>query len=506
MRIHVTFTDRVGITQEVLALLGARNLNLDAVEMVPPNVYIDAPELRQEVLHELHGALLRVRGVLSVQIVDMLPGQRRSLHLDALLAAMGDPVLAVDAQARVLLANPRLIDLCGRQPAGESLSTLFDEPGLAEHLMEKGFRLPMHEVSLGGQPLLLDATPIRGTGDALDGGLMTLYPPSRIGERLSLLHHDHAEGLQGLIGRSAPLMQLKARVRKVAGLDAPLLIQGETGTGKELVARACHALSARREEPFLALNCAALPESLAESELFGYASGAFTGAQRGGKPGLLELADRGTVFLDEVGEMSPYLQAKLLRFLSDGCFRRIGGEREVRVNVRVLCATHRNLAKMVGEGSFREDLYYRLNGLVLQLPALREREDRPQLLAQLLAEESRGRSIVLDEDVRQVLLDHPWPGNVRQLRNVLRTLVALSEGGRVHLADLPVDIRRAAQPKPAPEAEAPADCLLDAERGALLAVLEAQRWHMSRTAQQLGISRNTLYRKLRRHGLSRSVP
>ena len=201
MRIHVTFTDRVGITQEVLALLGARNLNLDAVEMVPPNVYIDAPELRQEVLHELHGALLRVRGVLSVQIVDMLPGQRRSLHLDALLAAMGDPVLAVDAQARVLLANPRLIDLCGRQPAGESLSTLFDEPGLAERLMEKGFRLPMHEVSLGGQPLLLDATPIRGTGDALDGGLLTLYPPSRIGERLSLLHHDHAEGLQGLIGK-----------------------------------------------------------------------------------------------------------------------------------------------------------------------------------------------------------------------------------------------------------------------------------------------------------------
>ncbi|WP_160286078.1 sigma-54-dependent transcriptional regulator [Pseudomonas knackmussii] len=453
MRIHVTFTDRVGITQEVLALLGARNLNLDAVEMVPPNVYIDAPELRQEVLHELHGALLRVRGVLSVQIVDMLPGQRRSLHLDALLAAMSDPVLAVDAEARVLLANPSLIELCGRQPAGESLSSLFDEPGLAEHLREKGFRLPMHEVSLGGQPLLLDATPIRGGGDALDGGLLTLYPPSRIGERLSVLHHDHAEGLQGLIGRSAPLTQLKARVRKVAGLDAPVLIQGETGTGKELVARACHALSSRREEPFLALNCAALPESLAESELFGYASGAFTGAQRGGKPGLLELADRGTVFLDEVGEMSPYLQAKLLRFLNDGCFRRIGGDRETRVNVRVLCATHRNLTKMVGEGSFREDLYYRLNVLNLQVPPLRERGQDILLLAEHFLRQActqiQRPPCRLAPATHPLLLGNRWAGNVRQLQNKIFRAAAICEGDVIEVGDLEVagtelDTRQAA--------------------------------------------------------------
>jgi TyrR family helix-turn-helix protein len=432
MRIHVTFIDRVGITQEVLALLGARNLNLDAVEMIPPNVYIDAPALSRGVLDELHHALLRVDGVQAVELVDILPGQRRHLQLDALLAAVSDPVLAVDPGGQVLLANPALVALYGREPAGEPLSSLFAEADLAQRLIDKGFRLPMCEVSFQGQALLLDATPISGGADALVGGLLTLYPPSRIGERLASLHHDHAEGLDALLGKSAVLKDLKARLRKVASLDAPLLIQGETGTGKELVARACHAMSARRDAPFLALNCAALPESLAESELFGYSAGAFTGAQRGGKPGLLELADSGTVFLDEVGEMSPYLQAKLLRFLSDGCFRRIGGDREVQVNVRVLCATHRNLERMVGEGSFREDLYYRLNVLNLMVPPLRERGQDILLLAEHFLRQACAQiqrpPCRLAPATHPVLLGNRWSGNVRQLQNVIFRAAAISEG------------------------------------------------------------------------------
>ncbi|MCO6055797.1 sigma-54-dependent transcriptional regulator [Pseudomonas sp. MOB-449] len=432
MRIHVTFIDRVGITQEVLALLGARNLNLDAVEMIPPNVYIDAPTLSRAVLDELHHALLRVDGVRAVELVDILPGQRRHLQLDALLAAVSDPVLAVDPDGQVLLANPALVSLYGREPAGEALSSLFAEADLAQTLIGKGFRLPMCEVSFQGQALLLDATPINSGADALAGGLLTLYPPSRIGERLASLRHDGGEGMEALLGKSPPLKQLKARLRKVASLDAPLLIQGETGTGKELVARACHTLSARRDASFLALNCAALPESLAESELFGYSAGAFTGAQRGGKPGLLELADSGTVFLDEVGEMSPYLQAKLLRFLSDGCFRRIGGDREVQVNVRVLCATHRNLERMVAEGGFREDLYYRLNVLNLIVPPLRERGQDILLLAEHFLRQACAQiqrpPCRLAAATHSLLLSNRWSGNVRQLQNVIFRAAAICEG------------------------------------------------------------------------------
>ncbi|MBF3130375.1 sigma 54-interacting transcriptional regulator, partial [Pseudomonas aeruginosa] len=253
MRIHVSFIDRVGITQEVLALLGGRNLNLDAVEMVPPNVYIDAPTLSPEVLEELRAALLGIRGVQAMTVVDILPGQRRRLQLDALLAAMADPVLAVDGKGLVLLANPAFSERCGRDPAGERLASLFDDETLEDALVEQGFRLPLREVTFMGQALLLDATPItEGPGEGerhLAGGLLTLYEPNRIGERLAALHHDHAEGFEMLLGDSQPIRTLKTRAQRVAALDAPLLIHGETGTGKELVARGCHALSARHNSP-----------------------------------------------------------------------------------------------------------------------------------------------------------------------------------------------------------------------------------------------------------------
>ncbi|WP_028621932.1 sigma-54-dependent transcriptional regulator [Pseudomonas sp. Ant30-3] len=437
MRIHVSFIDRVGITQEVLALLGGRNLNLDAVEMVPPNVYIDAPTLSPEVLEELRDALLSVRGVQAMTVVDILPGQRRHLQLDALLAAMTDPVLAVDSAGKVLLANPALISLYGREPAGESVADLFADPALLDALLENGFRLPLREITVNGQTLLLDATPITDAG-----ALLTLYQPNRIGERLSALHHDHAEGFDALLGESPAIRTLKARAQRVAALDAPLLIQGETGTGKELVARACHAISARHSSPFLALNCAALPENLAESELFGYAPGAFTGAQRGGKPGLMELANQGTVFLDEIGEMSPYLQAKLLRFLNDGSFRRVGGDREVKVNVRILSATHRNLEKMVSEGTFREDLFYRLNVLNVEVPPLRERGQDILLLARYFMQQACAqiqRPVCrLAPGTYPALLDNRWPGNVRQLQNVIFRAAAICDSSLVDIGDLDI--------------------------------------------------------------------
>ncbi len=437
MRIHVSFIDRIGITQEVLALLGGRNLNLDAVEMVPPNVYIDAPTLSQQVLDELRDALFNIKGVQAVTVVDILPGQRRHLQLDALLAAMTDPVLALDSDGHVLLANPALVALYGHEPTGESIGELFSDPGLLGVLLSNGFRLPLREVTLNGHPLMLDATPITDAG-----ALLTLYQPSRIGERLAALHHDHAEGFDALLGDSPAIRTLKARAQRVAVLDAPLLIQGETGTGKELVARACHAISDRFNAPFLALNCAALPENLAESELFGYAPGAFTGAQRGGKPGLMELANHGTVFLDEIAEMSPYLQAKLLRFLNDGSFRRVGGEREVKVNVRILSATHRDLEKMVSEGTFREDLFYRLNVLNIAVPPLRERGQDILLLARTFMQQActqiQRPVCRLAPGTYPALLGNPWPGNVRQLQNVIFRAAAICESTLVDIGDLDI--------------------------------------------------------------------
>ncbi|MDX1298054.1 MAG: sigma-54-dependent transcriptional regulator [Pseudomonas sp.] len=508
MRIHVTFIDRVGITQEVLALLGGRNLNLDAVEMVPPNVYIDAPTLSPEVLDELREALFKVHGVKAVSIVDILPGQRRHLQLDALLAAMTDPVLAVDSQGRVLLANPALLELCGQQPEGLGIGELFADPQLQTEMLAQGFRLPMREITLNGQALLLDAQPISESVDGgarhLAGGLLSLYAPSRIGERLAAMHHDHAEGFDSLLGDSAPIRSLKARAQRVATLDAPLLIQGETGTGKELVARGCHAMSTRRTAPFLALNCAALPENLAESELFGYAPGAFTGAQRGGKPGLLELANQGTVFLDEIGEMSPYLQAKLLRFLSDGTFRRVGGEREVKVNVRILSATHRDLEQMVNEGAFREDLFYRLNVLNLEVPPLRERGQDILLLARHFMQQACAQiqrlPCRLTPDTYPALLSNRWPGNVRQLQNVIFRAAAICESNLVQIDDLDIASTAVAAQQNEGDIHSLEAAVAEFEK-ALLAKLYPSHPSTRQLATRLHTSHSAIAIRLRKYGI-----
>ncbi|MDD0996614.1 sigma-54-dependent Fis family transcriptional regulator [Pseudomonas sp. TNT2022 ID1044] len=284
--------------------------------------------------------------------------------------------------------------------------------------------------------------------------------------------------------------------------DVPLLINGETGSGKEAFAKAVHQASQRAEKAFVALNCAAIPESLIESELFGYRGGSFTGARKEGMRGKLQQADGGTLFLDEIGDMPLALQTRLLRVLEDRLVVPIGGEPEL-VNVRIISATHRNLLERVQDGSFREDLYYRLNGLEVALPALHERSDKSQLLDFLLAEEARGETVVIDEPAREALLGFAWPGNVRQLRNVLRTLAALCDDGRIGLEDLPAMIRSARSAVAQVVEEPSGHPLEDAERLALLNALEQTRWHMTNTAEQLGVSRNTLYRKLRKHGIAR---
>ncbi|MFS2070027.1 sigma-54-dependent Fis family transcriptional regulator [Pseudomonas sp. CT11-2] len=308
--------------------------------------------------------------------------------------------------------------------------------------------------------------------------------------------------LSGICLGDAALQEDFRKALRVFERDVPLLINGETGCGKEAFAKAVHQASQRAEKSFVALNCAAIPESLIESELFGYRGGSFTGARKEGMRGKLQQADGGTLFLDEIGDMPLSMQTRLLRVLEDRQVVPIGGEPE-SVNVRIISATHRNLLERVQDGSFREDLYYRLNGLEVALPALRERTDKSQLLDFLLAEEAGGETVLIDAAARQALLDFAWPGNVRQLRNVLRTLAALCDGGRIGLEDLPAMIRQA-RPVTVATIEEPSEYPLDdAERLALLNVLEQQRWHMTHTAEQLGVSRNTLYRKLRKHGIAR---
>ncbi len=302
----------------------------------------------------------------------------------------------------------------------------------------------------------------------------------------------------GLIGASPAMLRLYAELERVARARAPVLITGESGTGKELVARELHARGAAADEPFLCENCAALTPSLLESELFGHRKGAFTGADED-RPGLFQLAGRGTLLLDEVGDMSPSLQSKLLRVLQEGAARPVGGEAPLPVACRVIAATHRDLRVLVEEGRFREDLYYRLDVLRLEVPPLRRRpEDVPALLAHFLAREAP-RPIELSPAALELLVGYGWPGNVRELENEARRLAALG-ADRIGTRHLSPEVREGRGLARA-EGDYSGKTLPDVEREMVAAALRETGGNKARAARRLGIPKTTLYHLLDRYGL-----
>ncbi len=263
-------------------------------------------------------------------------------------------------------------------------------------------------------------------------------------ENAVLRQTNASQSFAGIIGRSPVMVEVFRLVETVCRTNSTVLISGESGTGKELVARATHQLSLRRDKPFVAVNCGAMPEALLESELFGHVRGAFTGADKD-KKGLIEAADGGTVFLDEIGEMTAPMQVKLLRVLQERKYRRVGGTDESSANIRVIAATNRDLPKMVGDGKFREDLFYRLNVIPLQMPALRDRADDIPLIAEhFLRKYTREMDKAIDgfsPEAMSALKAYPWPGNVRELENVVERAVALEARQRIEVATLPENLR-----------------------------------------------------------------
>jgi two-component system response regulator HydG len=316
------------------------------------------------------------------------------------------------------------------------------------------------------------------------------------------------DGRTSLIGRGPAMRELNSRILKVASSDATVLVQGESGTGKELVARALHDLSPRKENPFVPVNCAAISEGLLESELFGHAKGAFTGAVRA-RRGLFEEADGGTLFIDEVTETSPAFQTKLLRVLQDGEVRRVGESAAIKVDVRIVAATNRDIEREVAEKRFRQDLFYRLNVVTLKVPPLRERAEDVPLLARHFLDRANARSPRkhrLSTAAVEALMAYPFPGNVRELENLVEQAAALAEGEELSADDFPLKARLAKSAvQGSQETAAPAPSLAEAvdeaEKRAIAAALDRHKGDLGLVADELGISPTTLWRKMKRHKL-----
>lgn len=450
--------------------------------------------------------------------------QRSQAILTALLNHASEAVCIINDREEVEYWNPRAEILYGikaREIIGQPVSKFFPNVLVSRSLKENRVIHESYHQPREGAHVLITAAPIqaenrvigslsleRDIGDVvyLNQELTrTSTTVKKLRKEISRLTQKNA--FATIYGHSTIIKETINLAKKFAATDASLLIRGESGTGKELFARAIHEESKRYNQPFIAVNCGALPSLLFESELFGYEGGAFTGAERGGKPGKFELAEGGTLFLDEIGELEPSLQAKLLRALQEKVFYRVGGTRPIKVNVRIIAATNRDLEAMIKAGTFREDLYYRLNVLTLTLPPLREhKEDLPELaflLVQELASIHQKQIQEIEPEVMVAFMNYNWPGNVRELRNILERMVILAEDIILRRDTLPAHLRLdklnlapARTSGPLPEVTSAT------ERQLICAALEKTNYNKAEAARLLGIPRSSLYYKMKTLGLS----
>lgn len=515
MRLKLTCQNRIGILRDILAPFADYGLNVLRGEVggeANNSIYLHVPNMLRMQLSTLKPTLEEIPGVFKVSRVSLMPTERRHLELNALLSSLSDPVMSIDMDGRVVAAN---------RAAGKLLGVRIDEvPGLAltrhvqdvdlpELIRRNNARVNGLRLRVGEETFLADIAPLHTENEdvaSLAGAVVTLHRADRLGSRIYQIQRTEVRGFEAIFQASRQLSAVVKEARRMAPLDAPLLIEGETGTGKELLARACHLASPRGQAPFMALNCAGLPESMAETELFGYAPGAFEGARPEGKLGLLELTSGGTIFLDEVGEMSPRMQVKLLRFLQDGGFRRVGSDEETFLDVRVICATQQDLPALCSEGRFRHDLFHRLNVLCVQIPPLRECLDGLEELARHFLERAvrqigaRVRDISPEAMAR--LQGYHWPGNVRQLENVLFQAVSLCDGEVIEAQHLRLTGEARDEGLDNIDLTGSLGDIHDEVERRILAHLYPEYPSSRLLAKRLGVSHTTIANKLKRHGIA----
>ncbi|MDQ2103559.1 sigma-54 interaction domain-containing protein [Azospirillum isscasi] len=456
--------------------------------------------------------------------------------LMVMIDEMIDGAILVDKDARIVWSNDKHVWFDDKRKALLGIRSLAEVVGQPverviphsqmREVVETGRSFPLDIMRYGEHTLLVSRLPLRDERGEIIGALafalknsLTYLRPiadrfNKLQSRLARMEQELAASrapkytVENLVGFSPAMLQVKRLVRKAGQFHSAVLLLGETGTGKELVAQAIHAASDRVDRPFVGVNVAAIPESLLEAEFFGVAPGAYTGASRQPRPGKFQLAQGGTLFLDEIGDMPLPLQAKLLRVLQEREVEPLGSNQVIKIDVRIIAATSRPLPDMVRSGAFRSDLYYRLNVFPIQLPALRDHKEDLEILASLFSERM---AVSLDQPMRDltpaalsVLHEHDWPGNVRELANVIEQVYVRTEGERILAEDFADVLPKTAAHRPAsPARKRPlADAMDELERSLILTALEEAKGNKLEAARSLGLSRTNLYAKLRKHGIT----
>lgn len=445
--------------------------------------------------------------------------------VENLLHSLHDGIVVIDGDGVIVYANPaytRVLGINTGSVIGKKMSEIAPEAIALQCLKTKEpiINKPSRVISLGID-IVVNATPVIKNGNLI--GVISLFRDvseitclteqlNRMNEYAKYLQTELAsrdgrpKEFEELISNSKNFINVLKQSSKVAKTDSAILIRGESGVGKDILATAIHNASKRKNSPLIKINCAAIPENLLESELYGYEEGAFTGAKKGGKPGKFELANKGTLFLDEIGDMSVVLQAKLLRTLQDKKIERLGGIKTTQIDVRIIAATNQNLDEKIRERSFREDLYYRINTFQLFIPPLRERKDDIIFLAgHFLSEQNEkyGKSLSFDKKVIHTLYNYSWPGNVRELQNVVEHAVIICEGNYIGLNDLPPNLLQNTHITHKPT-ENPDDLNLtkiisDLEETIINKAMLKAKGNKSEAIKMLGISRANFYSKLNKY-------
>jgi transcriptional regulator of aroF, aroG, tyrA and aromatic amino acid transport len=511
MRLKIPNIDRVGLVLDISRVLADRGVNIMSMEVELKSTYVETEALPPEVERRIIEDLRRVSQVLDVVPIDFMPHQIRTEQLKTVMASVGDGIIAVDHEARVIHYNPaaeKIVRLPAQEVIGNLLSNILPQDVPLLEVLKSGTVYNNREILLDRtrSHYLSSGRPIFDQRGRIIGAVAILKDISDVRALVYSVTGQLPLTFDQILFESSSMQRVVTLAKTIARGDSTVLIRGETGTGKEIFARALHAASPRAEKTFVPINCGAIPDTLLESELFGYEKGAFTGAIKRGKQGLFEFADGGSIFLDEIGELAPHLQVKLLRILQDGKVRRIGGTREVPVNVRILAATHRNLEDLLQKGWFREDLYYRLNVIPLFLPPLRARKEDIPLLTQVFLNRYAGRlqkpNVTIRETALRKLMEYHWPGNIRELENVIERAVNIMTGPVV--LEEHIVLEQGLPPKA--EATLPAharpleEIVAEAERAALAQAME--RYPTSRKlGSALGLSHTTVLKKIRKYAL-----